>query len=100
MLKSAKPTFNISPVGALFWGLCASGWGDVKNLTFPQPEEHFIFFFNFSPARSTFHFSFLTFPQPEAHPETYFLTFPQPEAHPKMQFLTFPQPEAHPKMQF
>ena len=32
MLKSEKPTFNISPVGA-FWGggLCASGWGNVKN---------------------------------------------------------------------
>ena len=116
MLKSAKPTFNISPVGAFFWGLCASGWGNVKKffenvllageilnklkmlnmggtmfvyrclvhkhvsphfnifnflafaqseahfrkkfLTFPQPEAHFIFFFNFSPARSTFHFSF------------------------------------------
>ena len=71
-----------------------------KFLTFPQPEAHFIFCFNFSPGRSTFHFSFLTFPQPEAHPETHFLTFPQPEAHPKMQFLTFPQPEAHPKMQF
>ena len=34
MLKSEKPTFNISPVGAFFGGggLCASGWGNVKNL--------------------------------------------------------------------
>ena len=31
MLKSEKPTFNISPVGAFFGGLCASGWGNVKN---------------------------------------------------------------------
>ena len=30
MLKSEKPTFNISPVGAFFGGLCASGWGNVK----------------------------------------------------------------------
>ena len=33
MLKSEKPTFNISPVGAFFWGgggLCASGWGMLK----------------------------------------------------------------------
>ena len=33
MLKSEKPTFNISPVGAFFFwggGLCASGWGNVK----------------------------------------------------------------------
>ena len=31
MLKSAKPTFNISPVGAFFLRVCASGWGNVKN---------------------------------------------------------------------
>ena len=30
MLKSEKPTFNISPVGAFFAGWCASGWGNVK----------------------------------------------------------------------
>ena len=33
MLKSEKPTFNISPVGVFFLcGLCAYGWGNVKNL--------------------------------------------------------------------
>ena len=33
MLKSEKPTFNISPVGGFLrgGGLCASGWGNVKN---------------------------------------------------------------------
>ena len=34
MLKSEKPTFNISPVGAFFFwggGLCASAWANVKN---------------------------------------------------------------------
>ena len=31
MLKSEKTTFNISPVGAFFGGLCASGWGNAKN---------------------------------------------------------------------
>ena len=30
MLKRKKPTFNISPVGAFFGGVCASGWGNVK----------------------------------------------------------------------
>ena len=30
MLKCEKPTFNISPVGAFFGGLCASGWGNVE----------------------------------------------------------------------
>ena len=34
-VKSEKPTFYISPVGAFFFlgggGLCASGWGNVKN---------------------------------------------------------------------
>ena len=29
MLKSQKPTFNISP-----GGVCASGWGNVKNFFF------------------------------------------------------------------
>ena len=31
MLKSAKQTFNISPVGAIFYFENASGWGNVKN---------------------------------------------------------------------
>ena len=30
MLRSEKPTFNISPVGAFFGGVCASGWGNVN----------------------------------------------------------------------
>ena len=31
MLKSAKQTFNISPVGGFFFCKSASGWGNVKN---------------------------------------------------------------------
>ena len=31
MLKSAKQTFNISPVGAIFLFENASGWGNVKS---------------------------------------------------------------------
>ena len=31
ILKSEKPTFNVSPVGAFFGGgVCASGWGNVN----------------------------------------------------------------------
>ena len=32
MLKSEKPTFNISPWERFLGGLCASGWGNVKNI--------------------------------------------------------------------
>ena len=54
-----------------------------KVFNISQPEAYSILFFNFSPARSTFHyyFIFIKCPQPEAHPETQFLTFPQSEAH-------------------
>ena len=31
MLKSAKQTFNISPVGGFFFGKSASGWRNVKH---------------------------------------------------------------------
>ena len=30
VLKSEKPTFNISPVGAFLLLVCASGWGNVN----------------------------------------------------------------------
>ena len=83
MLKSAKPTFNIFPVGACFLGgmcfwlgkcpklfrKCASGWGNSKNVKnggepcfvhkasiHKHGSPHFTIFnfFRLSPVRSTF----------------------------------------------